>query len=76
MDQPVQGENQAPRVIPVKAGDTIWSIARRYGVDVRELRALNNVTNNHIQPGQALWLPERHPAVSDAARPSYAPRPQ
>ncbi len=75
-DQPLPLENQVPQVIPVKAGDTIWSIARRYRVDVRELRALNNVTNNHIQPGQALWLPEPHPAADGAARSPHASRPE
>jgi nucleoid-associated protein YgaU len=75
-DQVLPLENQALQAIPVKAGDTIWSIARRYRVDVRELRALNNVTNNHIQPGQALWLPDPHPVPGEAERSPHASRPE
>lgn len=75
-NQPVQAETKTPRVVPVKAGDTIWSIARKYRVDVRELRALNDITNNHIQPGQALWLPEPHREAGEMVRSAHGPRPE
>jgi len=42
----------------VAYGDTLWSIARRYGVTVEALRRANGLTNrNLIKPGQILKVP-------------------
>lgn len=42
----------------VQAGDTLWSIAQRFGTTVDEIVALNNITNpNLIFPGQVLVIP-------------------
>ena len=38
----------------VQAGDTLFSIARRLGLTVEELMALNNLTNTNLQIGQVL----------------------
>jgi nucleoid-associated protein YgaU len=46
------------RSIAVQAGDTLWRLARRYGVDVEALRSLNGLSGNLIQVGQALMIPE------------------
>jgi len=46
------------RYVSVKPGDTLWSISRRYRVDLEQLRALNQVTDNRIVIGQTLWLPD------------------
>jgi LysM repeat protein len=40
----------------VKPGDTLWSIAQKYRVNVGQLRRLNQLTDNRIVIGQALWL--------------------
>ncbi len=45
------------RAVSVHPGDTLWSIARRYRVDVARLRAVNRLPNDRILAGQALWLP-------------------
>lgn len=45
------------RQVSVKPGDTLWSIAQRYRVDVDQLRATNQLTGNRIVVGQALRLP-------------------
>ena len=44
--------------VAVKPGDTLWSIAQRHRVSVQELRALNQMGDDHILVGQALWLPQ------------------
>ncbi|MEM8894331.1 MAG: LysM peptidoglycan-binding domain-containing protein [Bacteroidota bacterium] len=41
----------------VEAGETIYSIARKYGVEVQELRSVNDLSSNNISIGQALTLP-------------------
>lgn len=43
-----------PRVHQVKPGDTLFSISRRYGVDVNTLKQMNNLTSNAIEVGQRL----------------------
>ena len=49
------------KYISVKPGDTLWSIAQKYHVNVERLRALNQLTDNRIVIGQALWLPDDRP---------------
>jgi Tfp pilus assembly protein FimV len=58
------GEPATPApTITVQPGDTLWAIATavRPGRDVRdavgELRRLNHLTGNDLQPGQVLTLP-------------------
>ena len=41
----------------VKSGDSLWSIANRFGTTVAELKALNNLNTNALQVGQVLKLP-------------------
>src|SRR5204863_9837438 len=51
-------QNTPPKYISVKPGDTLWSIAQKYRVNVEHLRRLNRLTDNRILIGQALWLSE------------------
>lgn len=44
-------------VYEVLGGDTLFSIARRFGVSLDALRAANGLTNNNIRPGQELIIP-------------------
>ncbi|THJ18734.1 MAG: LysM peptidoglycan-binding domain-containing protein [Nitrospira sp. CG24B] len=44
--------------VVVKSGDTLWRIARRYHTSVSGLMALNALSGDRIQAGQALWLTE------------------
>lgn len=49
----------------VKAGDTLSSIAAKYGVDYKEIAKLNNLTNaNLIYGGQKLKIPVKENTVS------------
>lgn len=38
----------------VQKGDSLWSIATKYGITVNELKELNNLTTNNISVGQNL----------------------
>lgn len=41
----------------VKLGDTLYSIAKRYNIDVNKLKNANNIDNNIIVVGQKLIIP-------------------
>lgn len=41
----------------VEAGDSLWSIARRYGTTVSELKRINNLKSDHLRIGQSLVVP-------------------
>jgi len=57
VEQPMASTKQ----VSVKPGDTLWSIAQRYRVRLEQLRTLNQLTDNTIEIGQALWLPDVRP---------------
>ncbi len=40
----------------VEKGDSLWSIARRYGMTVKELMEINGLTSDKIRPGDKLLL--------------------
>jgi membrane-bound lytic murein transglycosylase D len=48
--------SEASRYHRVKAGDTLWSVAKRYGLEVSELRRMNGISPkaSRIRPGQRL----------------------
>ena len=55
-------QSMAPtKHVSVKPGDTLWSIAQKYRVQLEQLRTLNQLTDNRIVSGQALWLPDNRP---------------
>ncbi len=41
----------------VKAGDTLYSIANKYGITLKELKAINNLTDDNLAIGQLLNVP-------------------
>lgn len=45
-------------VYTVKSGDSLWNIAKRYGVTVNELKSANNLTSNTLSIGQKLKIPK------------------
>ncbi|MEQ9298346.1 MAG: LysM peptidoglycan-binding domain-containing protein [Cyclobacteriaceae bacterium] len=51
----------------VGAGETIYSIARRYGVDVQELRQANELSSNNISIDQRLTIPFEIAGIEEIA---------
>ena len=51
--QPPSGQN----IYVVKSGDSLYSVAKRFGVSVDDLKAENNLTSNLINVGQYLKIP-------------------
>jgi membrane-bound lytic murein transglycosylase D len=45
------------RTYRVQKGDTLYDIARHFGVSVKELRRLNGLTTSRIYPGDVLRIP-------------------
>ncbi len=69
----------APLVHVVRAGDTLWAIAIRYGTTVAAIAAANQLANpSLIRVGQALAIPQAAPsppAPAPASAPTLAPTP-
>ncbi|OOQ61482.1 glucosaminidase domain-containing protein [Mucilaginibacter pedocola] len=58
MNQPqadtIVKESPDDKIYTVKQGDTLYSISKRFGITVDELRALNKMSDNGIKIGQKL----------------------
>jgi LysM repeat protein len=54
-------EDEAPiepsRNYKVKRGDNLWSISKKSGASVQELKRLNKLKSNSLREGQSLRLP-------------------
>lgn len=58
-------ESEHPPQYIVQPGDTLYSIARRFGVEVSELMRLNHIQDpTTLKPGQPLLLGEPLPSLS------------
>jgi len=57
----VEQQMASTKHVFVKPGDTLWRIAQKYRVNVEHLRTFNQLTDNTIVIGQALWLPDNRP---------------
>lgn len=64
----------APTTYVVKRGDTLYSLARRFGTSVETLRRLNDLPNNTIHIGQELVVrPPRGPTPVDTTTAAPSP---
>ncbi len=48
----------------VKSGDSLWTIARNFGVTVSQLKLANNLKDNSIKPNQTLVIPSKITEIS------------
>jgi LysM repeat protein len=56
----VPGAAASQAVHRVRAGDTLYDIAIRYGVTIRAILAINNIPNpDRLQIGQEIIIPAR-----------------
>ena len=51
-------EGMEDKYYTVKKGDTLYGIARQFGISVDELEVANNLTTNPLRVGQTLVIPE------------------
>lgn len=55
ISKPVEKEN----TYIVKSGDTLYSIAKKFGITVDKLKSINNLTSNLIKINQELLIPNK-----------------
>ncbi|WP_083797268.1 C40 family peptidase [Thermovibrio ammonificans] len=47
------------RIYTVKRGDSLYKIAHRFHISIRELKRANHLRSNILRPGQRLYIPPR-----------------
>ena len=70
---------QDTQTYTVKKGDTLYRIARQHGMTVDDLKRLNSLDTNNIQPGQELvvsGLPPQTPVEGTLPDPVFEPATQ
>ncbi|OTN75127.1 hypothetical protein A5886_000197 [Enterococcus sp. 8G7_MSG3316] len=51
----------------VVSGDSVWSVANKYGISMDQLRSANNIQNDFIYPGQTLSVSSSSSTTSTAS---------
>ncbi len=51
----------------VKAGDTLYLLAQRYGITIESLKTTNNLTSNYLWIGQQLLIPKGNITTSSGS---------
>ncbi len=50
----------------VKQNDSLYMIAKKYGIDVDELKSANHLVSNMIYPNQILFIPKKKTIVTQS----------
>lgn len=61
VDSAVARTQRATRTHRVGPGDSLWGIARRYGVSIERLRIANRLRDDRVRLGQTLTIPAPDP---------------
>ena len=64
-----EGSETVPTTYTVQSGDSLWSIANKFGVTVNDLKAANSLTSNLLSIGQVLIIPSS--STNNPTNPSY-----
>lgn len=67
---PTSSNNGGQGVYTVYKGDTLYLIAKKYGVSTQELQRLNNLSSSAIYPGQTLRIPTTSTDRGSVTRPA------
>ncbi len=59
---PGPGDRRDGERVRVEPGDTLYSLARRYGVTVDMIARANNLSSYSVRPGQTIYIPRADPA--------------
>jgi murein DD-endopeptidase MepM/ murein hydrolase activator NlpD len=59
----------------VQPKDTLFGIAKKFGIGVEELKTLNNLTSNELRVGQVLTVPDSPSIQSSPSSPNSAMKP-
>lgn len=55
-DDSVTADKTSNRTHTVKSGESLWSIAKRYSVDIKQLQQWNHLAGAVVKPGQVLKI--------------------
>lgn len=67
--QPPPGETFSYTVMP---GDSLWSIAVRFGTSIESIKTASGLTSDFLQAGQALTIPGNASSYQEASRGSVS----
>ena len=55
----IRSNSRSEIVYIVQQGDTLWSIAKKFSADMHDIRQMNTLTSDALQPGRTLRVPYR-----------------
>lgn len=59
-------EEVSGNIYVVESGDSLWSIARKYGITIDELKSANNLSSNILSVGQQIYIPSKETVDSNS----------